>query len=66
MNKQLGDYESDKTLWDQHTVITQVDKILLEKNISHDFITRPGGHNGQYWNNSIDYQILFFDKFFKK
>lgn len=30
------------------------------------FITRPGGHNGQYWNNSIDYQILFFDKFFKK
>ena len=24
MNKQLGDYESDKTLWDQHTVITQV------------------------------------------
>ena len=27
MNKQLGDYESDKTLWDQHTVITQVDKI---------------------------------------
>ena len=86
MNKQLGDYESDKTLWDQHTVITQVDKIkdgdlaliidcgeqdfflevnkalhkvLLEKNISHDFITRPGGHNGQYWNNSIDYQILF-------
>ena len=87
------DIESDKTLWDQHTVITQVDKIkdgdlaliidcgeqdfflevnkalhkvLLEKNISHDFITRPGGHNGQYWNNSIDYQILFFDKFFKK
>ena len=93
MNKQLGDYESNKALWDQHTVITQVDKIkdgdlaliidcgeqdfflevnkalhkvLLEKNISHDFITRPGGHNGQYWNNSIDYQILFFDKFFKK
>lgn len=39
---------------------------LLEKKIDHDFITRPGGHNGQYWNNSIDYQILFFDKFFKK
>ena len=38
----------------------------LEKKIDHDFITRPGGHTGQYWNNSIDYQILFFDKFFKK
>lgn len=39
---------------------------LLERKIDHDFITRPGGHTGQYWNNSIDYQILFFDKFFKK
>ena len=93
MSKQLGEYEADSALWDQHTVITQIDKItdgdlaliidcgekdfflevnkalhkaLLEKNISHDFITRPGAHNGQYWNNSIDYQILFFDKFFRK
>jgi enterochelin esterase-like enzyme len=39
---------------------------LLEKKIDHDFITRPGGHTGEYWNNAIDYQILFFDKFFKK
>ena len=38
---------------------------LLDRKIDHDFITRPGGHNGMYWNNSIDYQILFFDKFFK-
>lgn len=38
---------------------------LLGKGIDHDFITRPGGHNGTYWNNSIDYQILFFEKFFK-
>lgn len=93
MNLQLGEYEADKALWDQHTVITQIDKIkdgdlaliidcgeqdfflnvnkalherLLEKSISHDFITRPGSHNGKYWSNSIDYQILFFDKFFKR
>lgn len=39
---------------------------LLERKIDHDFITRPGGHSGAYWNNSIDYHILFFDKFFKK
>ena len=39
---------------------------LLARKINHDFITRPGGHTGKYWNNSIDYQILFFDKFFKK
>ena len=93
MAKRLGDYESNKEIWDTHTVINQIDKIqngdlaiifdcgeadffiqvnkdlhnrLLEKKIDHDFITRPGGHTGEYWNNAIDYQILFFDKFFKK
>ena len=39
---------------------------LLEQGIDHDFITRPGSHNWNYWNNSIDYQILFFEKFFGK
>jgi Predicted esterase len=40
-------------------------KRLLECKIDHDFITRPGGHTGTYWNNSIDYHILFFCKFFR-
>lgn len=93
MDKQLGEYAANKGVWDQHTVINQIDKIqdgdlaliidcgeqdfflevnkelhkrLLARNIGHDFITRPGAHNGKYWNSSIDYQILFFDKFFKK
>ena len=39
---------------------------LLEAGIDHDFITRPGQHNNSYWNNSIDYQILFFYKFFQR
>lgn len=39
---------------------------FLEKGIEHDFITRPGEHNSKYWNNSIDYQILFFQKHFTK
>ena len=39
---------------------------LLALKIDHDFITRPGVHNGNYWENSIDYQILFFKKFFEK
>ncbi|MDR1003513.1 MAG: esterase family protein [Prevotellaceae bacterium] len=38
---------------------------LLDRGIGHDFIVRPGGHSNEYWNNSIDYQILFFSKFFK-
>ena len=93
MSKQLGEFAYSKKVWDEHTVINQIDKIengdlaiiidcgeadfflnvnkdlhnrLLARKINHDFITRPGGHNGKYWNNSIDYQILFFDKFFKK
>lgn len=37
---------------------------LLHRNIKHDYITRPGAHNSEYWNNSIDYQILFFSHFF--
>lgn len=93
MPRQLGEYESNKEVWDNHTVINQIDKIengdlaiivdcgerdfflnvnkdlhnrLLKRKIDHDFITRPGAHNETYWNNSIDYQILFFEKFFKK
>lgn len=39
---------------------------LLKYKIKHDFIIRPGGHNGEYWSNSADYQILFFKKFFDR
>lgn len=39
---------------------------LLERNIPHDFTTRPGGHSWQYWGNSINYQMLFFSRFFNK
>lgn len=92
MKEQLGEFASNKAVWEAHTVINQIDKIengdlaiiidcgekdffldvnkefhkqLLASGIDHDFITRPGMHNGNYWNNSIDYQILFFNKYFK-
>jgi S-formylglutathione hydrolase FrmB len=39
---------------------------LLQRKIDHDFLVRPGAHNATYWNNSIDYQILFFRKYFQK
>jgi S-formylglutathione hydrolase FrmB len=38
---------------------------LLRRGIRHDFIIRPGAHNINYWNNSIDYQWIFFRKYFK-
>lgn len=39
---------------------------LLERNIPHDYISRPGGHNWPYWNNAIGYQLLFMRNFFDK
>ncbi|GAC1432552.1 MAG: alpha/beta hydrolase family protein [Chitinophagaceae bacterium] len=37
---------------------------LLTLHIEHDYAERPGMHNATYWRNSIDYQLLFFRKFF--
>ncbi|GAB4001780.1 alpha/beta hydrolase family protein [Spirosoma daeguense] len=39
---------------------------LLERNIAHDYITRPGGHNWPYWNNAVTYQLLFMRQFFDR
>ncbi len=93
MKKQLGEFASNKAVWDAHTVVEQLDRIenkelaltidcgeddfflevnkelhsrLSARKIEHDFTVRPGGHTGAYWQNSIDYHILFFEKFFKK
>ena len=38
---------------------------LLYRNIAHDYITRPGAHNWNYWNNAIQYQLLFMNNYFK-
>ncbi len=38
---------------------------LLYRNIPHDYISRPGAHNWEYWNNAIKYQMLFFHEYFK-
>ena len=39
---------------------------LLQLKINHDYIERPGTHNYGYWQNSIDYQIMYFQKFFQR
>jgi S-formylglutathione hydrolase FrmB len=39
-------------------------QLLLALKIDHDYTERPGGHNSAYWHNSIDYQVLFFHKYF--
>jgi len=40
-------------------------KKLVERRIPHDYIERPGRHNWDYWNNSITYQLLYFNDFFE-
>ena len=39
---------------------------LVEAGINHDFTVRPGRHSWDYWVNSLDYHMMFFDKAFKR
>jgi S-formylglutathione hydrolase FrmB len=49
-----------------YKVNEQLHQQLLYRNIPHDYITRPGAHNWPYWNNAIQYQLLFMNTFFRK
>ena len=39
---------------------------LLERKIDHDYTERPGSHNWAYWDNAIQFQMLFLKHFFEK
>lgn len=39
---------------------------LTNLKIDHDYAERPGQHNWAYWNNAINYQMLFLHRFFVK
>lgn len=41
------------------------DKLLRAK-VPHDYTERPGKHDWAYWANAIDYQLVFFKKYFDK
>ena len=49
-----------------YSVNTAFHQKLLDRNIPHDFISRPGAHNWDYWRNAVKYQLLFMDNFFDK
>ncbi|MBW1656676.1 alpha/beta hydrolase [Flavobacterium quisquiliarum] len=38
---------------------------MLTLKINHDYIERPGKHDLMYWENSLKFQLLFFNNFFK-
>ena len=44
----------------------QLHQKMLTLKINHDYIERPGEHNLAYWENSLKFQLLFFDNFFKE
>ncbi|MDP4275708.1 MAG: alpha/beta hydrolase family protein [Bacteroidota bacterium] len=48
-----------------HTVNLNLHQKMLEYKIPHDYIERPGKHTWNYWRNSIKYQLVFFNDFFK-
>lgn len=37
---------------------------MLEEHIKHNYGEAPGVHDWNYWLNSIDYQLLFFHRYF--
>ena len=47
-------------------VNTELHDKMVERNIAHDFIVRPGAHNWPYWSNAVNYELLYFSAFFKK
>lgn len=54
----------------QQDFFYQVNCALHEKldylRIPHRFLVMPGGHNWDYWSQSIHYQMAFFSEFFTK
>lgn len=39
---------------------------LLEAEIPHDYIERPGNHSWEYWNKAVKYQMFFLNEFFQR
>ncbi|HEX6335297.1 MAG TPA: alpha/beta hydrolase family protein [Flavisolibacter sp.] len=38
---------------------------MLRLNIAHDYIERPGQHSWTYWGNAVEFQLLFFHRYFR-
>jgi S-formylglutathione hydrolase FrmB len=45
-------------------VNNQLHDLLVKAKIPHDYTVRPGSHTWEYWGNSINYHMVFFDRFF--
>lgn len=48
-----------------YPVNKRLHELMEYRRIEHDFISRPGNHSWPYWTNSIKFQLVFFDNYFK-
>ena len=44
----------------------EMHQLLLDEKYLHEYTERPGEHNRDYWGNAVDFQVVFFDKFFRR
>lgn len=44
----------------------EMHQLLLDAKYLHEYTERPGEHNRDYWGNAVDFQVVFFDKFFRR
>ena len=49
-----------------YEVNCRLHEALAEMKIGHEFTTRPGVHNWEYWKRSLRDHMLFFDDFFNE
>ncbi len=41
-------------------------KKMRDMRINHEYTVRPGAHTHDYWDDAIDYQIMYFSKCFRR
>lgn len=49
-----------------YEVNERLHKELLYRKIPHEYYTRPGAHNWEYWTIAVRFQLLYMHQFFQK
>jgi S-formylglutathione hydrolase FrmB len=44
----------------------EMHRLLVEAKFPHEYTERPGQHDGDYWGSAVDFQVMFFHKFFSR
>lgn len=49
-----------------YKVTKELHEKMLALKIPHDYIEKPGSHNGAYWKEALPFQLLFFSRSFHR